>query len=89
MKQDNKNVKPCLIEGCKRDTYNGARGMCTHHYAVKLVQVKMGRTTWEELEKAGIARRPLTQEEKNENQKHPQRNHKIKGKPLAGEVVST
>ena len=61
--QEKSTKPPCIIDGCKRDTYGGSRGMCMSHYAVRQALVKRGRTTWEELESIGQAKPKLTSAE--------------------------
>lgn len=43
----------CIAEGCERSTNNGARGLCHTHYSALAHHVKIGNTTWKELEAAG------------------------------------
>jgi hypothetical protein len=48
----------CLAEGCEKQVY--ARGLCPSCYHSCRRFVALGRTTWEELEEAGLARKPLS-----------------------------
>jgi hypothetical protein len=64
------NHPPCTIEGCKNDTYGGSRGMCINHYSANHNMVKRGRTTWEELERQGIAKPLMTRGEKASLRRH-------------------
>ncbi len=61
----------CLIPGCKRWLKEGSRGMCCNHRAIWGERVKRGVTTWEELEKRGLARKKLTREENIKRRNHP------------------
>lgn len=48
------NVKStCMIEGCERQVR--VRGLCLQCYQSAFVHVKAGRTSWEQLEAAGLA----------------------------------
>ena len=76
MKEDNKFVTKCMTKGCDRDTYGGSRGMCVNHYSALSFQVKVGNTTWEQLEKEGKSKPKLTKEEYSAHRKHPQRSWK-------------
>lgn len=58
------NMPPCLIKGCEKDTYGGSRGLCVGHFSIMSVRVKNKITTWEELERSGLARGRFTVEEK-------------------------
>jgi hypothetical protein len=71
MKSDNKNIKKCMLPYCERDTYHGGRGLCKVHYSMSAKHVRQGLATWKEIESAGFANPPLTQKQKNENQRHP------------------
>ena len=61
----------CLIEGCNRSMRDSSRGLCKNHRAVAGVKVKQGKTTWEDLEAKGLARRKLTPEENGSRRNHP------------------
>ena len=72
-----KNKKQwCAHPGCERDMTNGSRGLCLRHRGMYGARVMRGKTTWEVLESKGFARRLLTQEEKNQLQKHPHPTYK-------------
>ena len=61
----------CLIKGCYRSMRDGSRGLCVGHRAMAGVKVKNGKTTWQELEEKGLAKRKLTNEENKERRRHP------------------
>jgi len=44
----------CLIKDCAR-IKKGTRGLCQDHYQVAVRRVRQGKTTWDELEKYGLA----------------------------------
>lgn len=46
-------VGTCIVEGCDRPSK--CRGLCRCCYAKALSKVKNYETTWEELERAGLA----------------------------------
>lgn len=54
----------CLAPGCKKDNNGGARGLCTNHYSALAFSVKVGKNTWEQLEKEGRSRPKLTSAER-------------------------
>ena len=70
----------CLKDGCKKDTYGGSRGLCVGHYAVKQFLVKTGKTTWEQLEKEGLAKPKMTKEEKNSLRKNVTKLRQVRSK---------
>lgn len=65
-------TESCLIEGCKKNMANSSRGLCVGHRAMAGVKVKNGKTTWEELEAKGLARRKFTKEENKVRRNHTQ-----------------
>lgn len=48
-----KKVTPCRVKGCTKAAKN--RGLCASHHQSAYIKVKAGSTTWDELEKLGIA----------------------------------
>jgi hypothetical protein len=54
----------CLIKGCDRNMKEGSRGLCVSHRVMAGAKVKQGKTTWEELEAKGLARRKMTAKER-------------------------
>ncbi len=46
----------CLIDGC--DTTAKSRGLCTTCYNAAANSIKKRRTTWEQLEEAGLTNKP-------------------------------
>lgn len=59
------DIRPdCIRESCGRDVYGGGRGLCMSHFSYTSSQVKKGKTTWEDLEKKGLALPKLTKEKK-------------------------
>lgn len=58
------NLPQCLVKGCDRDTYGGSRGLCTGHFSTMLIRIKKGVTTWDELERCGLAKQKITKEER-------------------------
>jgi hypothetical protein len=62
----------CLIKGCLKSMKDSSRGLCVGHRATAGIRVKNGKTTWEELEVKGLARRKFTSEENKERRKHTQ-----------------
>ena len=61
----------CLIPGCTRGMNDSSRGLCKNHRASLGDKVKRGKTTWEELEVKGMARRLFTAEENKQRRDHP------------------
>lgn len=49
-----KNMMKCLIPKCRGDRVGG-RGLCQTCYVKAYRQVILGNTTWEEMEKLGLA----------------------------------
>lgn len=49
-----KRKQKCIIEGCNEKA-NG-RGLCSKDAAMAYGYVKQGKTTWEQLEKMGLAK---------------------------------
>jgi hypothetical protein len=60
----------CLILGCTKSMKDSSRGLCVGHRATAGERVKNGKTTWEELEAKGLARRKFTPEENRDRRKH-------------------
>jgi hypothetical protein len=56
----------CMVTDCKKDTWGGGRGMCINHYSALSFQVKVGKTTWEQLEKEGRSKPKLTSKVRGE-----------------------
>lgn len=42
----------CLIKDCKKRVHS--RGICRDHYQIASITVRVGETTWEELERLGM-----------------------------------
>ena len=66
-----KTDEHCLIPGCKRCLVDGSRGLCKNHRVMAGAKVRAGKTTWEELEAKGLARRKFTKEEYAGRRRHP------------------
>jgi len=49
-----KTTLPCVYDGCNNTVI--ARGLCRNHYQSARQMVREGKTTWADLEKAGVAR---------------------------------
>jgi len=77
MKEDNKFWTNCIVPDCKKDTYGGSRGMCINHYSAKSFQVKVGNTTWEQLEVEGKAKPKQTKEQLAATRSHSYRKNKV------------
>jgi hypothetical protein len=58
------NHPPCIVDGCKKDTYGGARGLCPNHFSARSFQVKVGNTTWDKLIEEGRALTKLNKEDR-------------------------
>ena len=64
-------TEKCLIVGCEKSMKESSRGLCCSHRAVAGEKVKKGKTTWEELEAQGLARKKFTKEEIAVRHMHP------------------
>jgi len=67
-----------MFNKCERSSHGGARGLCPKHYVGCTYQVKVGKETWEGLEKQGVCKKKMTQSEKNTNQMHPHKTYQVK-----------
>jgi hypothetical protein len=65
-------TESCLIKGCTKSMKDSSRGLCVCHRAMAGAKVNSGKTTWEELESKGLARRKFTPQENKERRSHTQ-----------------
>jgi hypothetical protein len=48
----------CLVPSCGKPNTRGSRGLCPRCRTLAAAEVNSGRTTWDELERLGLARPP-------------------------------